>query len=207
MRILAIDTTSAAGSIALLDDGALIEQRVIVAPEGFSPVIFGEIEALLARHNWPLQSVDGFASAAGPGSFTGVRVSLTTVKGLAEAMGRPAFGVSNLEAGASLGSAPLRAPWLDARRGEVYGAVYSDNLDLLRPESVGKLDEWTASLPAGAELIPCDGVPLAAAVGRCALRRFLAGERRDPASLDANYVRRSDAELFWNDPATSSRPA
>ncbi len=68
--------------------------------------------------------VDCFAAASGPGSFTGVRVGLACVKGLAEALGKPAVAVSNLRAIASFGTAPWRAVVLDARRGEIYGAVY-----------------------------------------------------------------------------------
>ena len=80
MRILAIDTTSDFGSLALHDAGALIEETPLHAPEGFSQILFGQIEALLNRHDWPLESIDVFAAAAGPGSFTGVRVGLTAAK-------------------------------------------------------------------------------------------------------------------------------
>ena len=70
-----------------------------------------------------LEEIDCFAAASGPGSFTGVRVGLAAVKGLAEALGKPAVGISNLRALSLFGKAALRAVVLDARRGEVYGAV------------------------------------------------------------------------------------
>src|SRR5258706_12241556 len=124
MRLLAIDTTSEHGSLALLDGPHPVEQVVLHSPEGFGHVLFGEISALLDRHHWTLSEVECFASASGPGSFTGVRVGLTAVKGLAEAKGRKVVAVSNLEALASFGRDVLRAPVIDARRGEVFGAAY-----------------------------------------------------------------------------------
>lgn len=198
-RIAAFDATSAFGSIALLENGRLIEETEMHSPDGFSHIVFDQFRAILDRHAWPLDSIDCFAGAAGPGSFTGVRVCLSAVQGLAESCGKTVFGVSNLQAVASMGTAAIRAPWLDARRGEIYGGTYSANLTELSPEVVISMEQWKAQLPPGAEIIAGDRRALAAAVARIAERRFLAGERNDPATLDANYVRRSDAELFWSE--------
>jgi tRNA threonylcarbamoyladenosine biosynthesis protein TsaB len=216
--ILALDTTREAGSIALCRGEDTLEELLIEAPGGFAHVIYGEIEKLLARHSVELKEIDCFAAASGPGSFTGVRVGLACVKGLAEALGRPAAGISNLEALASFGSAPLRAAVLDARRGEIYGAVYDAAGRMAAPETVAKLGAWLETLPAGdmefvslVERLDLSGTrfdgarvtaaprALAAAVARAALARYLRGETSDPAALDANYVRRSDAELFWKE--------
>lgn len=202
VRLLAIDTTSATGSLALLEDNRVVEETIVAGPDGFSPVIFGEIEALLARHGWALSSIDCFAGASGPGSFTGVRVCLTTVKGLAEACGKPAIGVSNLMALASLIEGEVRAVWIDARRGEIYGAVYSASLDAIQEEVAIAQDPWLAALPTATVVFEGRKIPLAAAVGRIALSRYRHGDRPDPASVDANYVRRSDAELFWKEPSS-----
>ncbi len=199
MRIIAFDTTSTSASIALFEDGRIVEEVVLESPDGFSHVLFDALKDILARHNWTLDSVDAFASAAGPGSFTGVRVSLAAAKGLAEAVGRPAFAISNLEAGATLGSQPLRAPWIDARRGEVYGGVYDAAGGVIATETVQPMEDWRSSLPPAAELIACGGIPLAGAIARIAAARLVAGESPDPAAIDANYVRRSDAELLWKD--------
>jgi tRNA threonylcarbamoyladenosine biosynthesis protein TsaB len=158
--------------------------------------------------------MDGFAAAAGPGSFTGVRVGLTAVKGLAEAAGHKVVAVSNLAALAWFGTRPLRAVAMDARRGEVYGAVYDAALRLVRDEVVMKFADWIESLPGGdLELIaagftpPSVGLPvtpapraLAGAISSIAALRFVAGLAKDPVEIDANYVRRSDAELLWRDP-------
>jgi tRNA threonylcarbamoyladenosine biosynthesis protein TsaB len=203
LRILAFDTTSPLGSIALHESGQLLEEVTIESPDGFSPVIFGAIQGLLERHHWKVDSIDAFASAAGPGSFTGVRVSLAAAKGLAEAAGKPVIGVSNLQAGAVLGSGPVRAPWIDARRGEVYGGLYSAALDKLAEERVLPFDAWRSSLPPDAEIVACGGRPLAAAIAAIAAKRLLRGDVPPAEALDANYLRRSDAELFWKDPATS----
>jgi tRNA threonylcarbamoyladenosine biosynthesis protein TsaB len=211
MLILALDTTAHFGSIALLDDDAVVEEVLLHSPEGFGPVLFGQIDALLRRHSVRVDDVGLFAAAAGPGSFTGVRVGLTAVKGLAEACGKPVVGVSNLMALAECGTAALRAALIDARRGEIYGAVYDAALCAVRPEVVMPFRDWVESLPSGdIEFVSPDFGPfraqlpdaavveqraLAAAVGRVA-RRLPA---MDAAAVDANYVRRSDAELLWKE--------
>jgi len=193
--VLAVDTTQERGSIALARDGELLGEVAIHSPSGFAHVLYGHLRELLDRCGVELQEIDCFAAAAGPGSFTGVRVGLACVKGLAEALGKPAAAVSNLQAMATFGIARLRAPVIDARRGEIYGAVYDEAGALVMPEVVMKFEDWRRTLPAGAELIHNDPPrALAAAVARLAPSQAL-----DPAALDANYVRRSDAELFWKE--------
>ena len=197
--MLAIDTTGEFGSIALAEDGHVLEEVAMHSPDGFAHVMFPEIEALLARHHVKITDIEGFAAAAGPGSFTGVRVGLTAAKGLAEATGCKVVAVSNLQAVASFGSRALRAPVIDARRGDIFGAVYDADLRLVAPEVVMKLEEWLQTLPAGAEVIDRPPKHLAGAIARIAARQFEAGLAQDPAEIDANYVRRSDAELMWRD--------
>lgn len=197
LRLLAVDTTGDSGSIALSEDDRVIEEVSLHSPGGFAHVLFGEIEQLLTRHGLRLSQLDGFASASGPGSFTGVRVGLTAVKGLAEANGRKVVAVSNLEALSTFGTQPLRAPVIDARRGEIYGAVYDASLRLVCPEVVMPLPAFLASLPSSGIEIIQHRPPLAGAIARIASERFAAGLARDPAEIDANYIRRSDAELLW----------
>ena len=212
--ILAVDTTSAYGSLALARGGEVVEEVLLHAPEGFAHVLYRHLAELLARHELKPEAIDCFAAASGPGSFTGVRIGLACVKGLAEALGRPAVAVSNLRALATFGSAKLRATLLDARRGEVYGAVYDDAGRVIEPETVAPFAAWLGTLPVGdLEFVALDYTPplagtrfertpvrnapraLAGAVARLAAR----AEPCDPAALDANYVRRSDAELLWRD--------
>jgi tRNA threonylcarbamoyladenosine biosynthesis protein TsaB len=210
-RILAVDTTHERGSIALCEDVMPID-----APAGFAHVLYPHLRALLDRHGLSAGDIDCFAAAAGPGSFTGVRVGLACIKGLGEATGKPAVAVSNLEVLARFGSAPLRAVLLDARRGQIYGAVYDAAGGIVVPETVATLTDFLAILPAAdLEFIAPDFAPfgdalpwtprvtagpdLAGQVARIAAERLARGEARDPAALDANYVRRSDAELFWKE--------
>jgi tRNA threonylcarbamoyladenosine biosynthesis protein TsaB len=213
-HILAVDTTGEFGSLALSDDGRVLEVVALHSPEGFGHVLFDQIQDLLGRHRLSLADLDGFAAAAGPGSFTGVRVGLTAVKGLAEAMQRKVVAVSNLAALAWFGTRSLRAVAMDARRGEVYGAVYDAALRLVRDEVVMKFADWIGTLPEGdPELIAGGFVPppvdlavtqappaLAGAIASIAAVQFAGGLGKDPAEVDANYVRRSDAELLWRDP-------
>lgn len=206
--ILALDTTGDHGSVALVCDGRVVEEIAIESPDGFAHVLFTAITELLARNGMGVEDVDVFAAGSGPGSFTGVRIGLTAVKGLAEASGKKAAGVSNLQAVAWFGSKPLRAAVIDARRGEVYGGVYDGGLNRIADETVGPLDRWIATLPAGVEMVAGglmgEGeawtrapLSLAGAIGMiAAMKPELA---RDAAEIDANYVRRSDAELLWRD--------
>ena len=212
--ILAIDTTAEFGSVALCDADRIVEEVSIHSPDGFGHVLFQQIDCLLARHGAKPADMDCFAAASGPGSFTGVRIGLTAVKGLAENTGKPVVAVSNLRALAFFGTAPLRGVVIDAHRGEVYAGVYSDRLEAVAPEAVLAFARWQASLPPDAELISMDFSPiaslidpgrqcitaprsLAAAIGRIALSEWRAGRAGTAEGIDANYVRRSDAELLW----------
>ena len=219
--ILAVDTTHEFGSLALLRAADTMEEMLLHSPEGFSQILFGRLAELLARHDVKTADVACFAAASGPGSFTGVRIGLACVKGLAEATGKPVVAVSNLAAMAAFGSAQLRAVVLDARRGEVYGAVYDAGGRTVVPEAVMPFTAWLHNLPQGEiEFVSTDFSPfapalagtrfagaavttapraLAAAVGRIACERLRTGQAVDPAAIDANYVRRSDAELFWKE--------
>src|SRR5712664_2954126 len=106
--ILAIDTTHEFGSIALLAGGELLEELPLRAEDGFAHILYGHLSRILDRHGRRLQDIECFAAASGPGSFTGVRVGLACVKGLAEAAGKRVVAVSNLQGLATFGTGPLR---------------------------------------------------------------------------------------------------
>lgn len=215
--ILAVDTTHEFGSLALVRGEELLEEVPLHAPTGFGHVLYPHLAALVQKHWLQVADVDCFAAASGPGSFTGVRIGLACVKGLAEALGKAAVAVSNLQALSTFGSAGLRAVVLDARRGEIYGAVYDAAARIVSPEVVAKFPEWILTLPAdGVEFISQEpgflqsmlaGTSFEAARVTIAPRSLAAAIARlalvaapsDPAALDANYVRRSDAELFWKE--------
>jgi tRNA threonylcarbamoyladenosine biosynthesis protein TsaB len=217
VRLLALDTTGEYGSIALVDERGIAEEVALHSPEGFAHILFGQIGPLLARNGLSLDNIDAFASASGPGSFTGVRVGLAAAKGLAEAAGRRVVAVSNLQALAWFGTRPLRATVMDARRGQVYGAVYDAALEPVCGEVVMSFPQWLKTVPEGdLEFIsygfPMAGVQapvieappaLAGVIGQIAMARLERGLAQDPAEVDANYVRRSDAELLWKEPAAS----
>lgn len=197
MLTLAVDTTAEYGSIALVDENGIREEVVVHAPQGFSRVLYGEIDALLKRHGVALADFDLFAAASGPGSFTGIRVGLSAIKGLAEVLGKRVIAVSNLEALAEFGTTNARAVVIDAHRGEVFAAVYDSCGNEIIPEVVLPLERFREML-MGREVEWIDTPrPLAGAVARIAIRKAKAGLASDPAAIDANYVRRSDAELLW----------
>lgn len=221
MIVLALDTTSEAGSLALRVDGQIVREAAICSAEGSAHLIFPEIDRLLSDSGLRLDEIDCFAAASGPGAFTGIRVGLSAVKGLAEALGKAAAGVSNLRAMASFGKSSRRAVVADARRGEVFGGLYDANGAAIGPEIVAKFSVWLGSLSPepGEFIVPTDSpfrallagtrfreLPvidaprsLAPAIALCAERDLEVGRLPDPVTLDANYVRRSDAELFWKD--------
>ena len=147
--ILALDTAAEFGSLALFAEGRLLEEVPLHAPEGFSSILFPRIEALLARHDVTFGAIHCFAAVSGPGAFTGLRVGLAAVKGLAEAAGARVVAVSRLRAVASFGTRPFRAPVLDARRGQIFGAVYDAALELRSPEVVEAFPAWLSALPEG----------------------------------------------------------
>jgi tRNA threonylcarbamoyladenosine biosynthesis protein TsaB len=220
-RILALDTTTEFGSLALADGGQVVVEVLLHSNEGFSRILFDHLRRLLERTGWELADIACFAAAAGPGSFTGVRVGLAAVKGLAEALGKRVVAVSNLEAVAWFGGAALRAAIVDARRGQIYGAVYNAGLKIVSPEVVMPLPAWLATLPEDDLEFVCQDSAwfrpalvgtrfehaavceapraLAGAIAKIAAARLDAGLSQNPAEIDANYVRRSDAELFWRE--------
>ncbi len=212
--VLALDTTREAGSLALTDGERTLHEVELRAPGGFGEVLFAGIQSLLDDAHVKLEDCALFAAASGPGSFTGVRIGLACIKGLSEALGRPAFGISNLSALAEFGQSDSRVAVIDARRGEVYAAVGGI-------ESVLKFSELLPSLTPDAEFITADPAALraqlagtsfedarvvqsppmqAAVIGRLAWRRYLTGELGDAVKIEPNYVRRSDAEMLWNGP-------
>lgn len=221
-----MDTASPSGSIAVLRDDKLIGAISTTSDETYSSRLFRQLEFLLGELKLSVKAFDLFAVNAGPGSFTGLRVGLTAVKGWAETYGKAAVGISGLEAVAAQCRADLLVPVLDARRGEVYFGLYDREAGALvrrgedrvaSPEELlAALDECMAS--AARVIVSPDfallgqieselrqrGVPnervspvLAPVIGRLAHQRALKGNTVDALALDANYVRRSDAELHW----------
>jgi tRNA threonylcarbamoyladenosine biosynthesis protein TsaB len=134
MLILALDTTTRAGSIALMRDEALLAAETGDPGRTHGVRLPADIVQLLARHEIPLAAIDLFAVAAGPGSFTGLRIGIATMQGFAVANGKGLVGVSALDALALSAQGRIRedagdasgaiAVWMDAQRQEVFAAIY-----------------------------------------------------------------------------------
>src|SRR5713226_2216774 len=129
MRVIALDTTTRAGSVALVEDDRVIDERAGDASRTHAERLPAEIIALVDAHHVALSAVDLYGVASGPGSFTGLRIGIATVQGLAFVHGRRIVGVPALDALAQLGSldvlpGTLVAAWMDAHRRDVFSAVY-----------------------------------------------------------------------------------
>ncbi|MDP9338320.1 MAG: tRNA (adenosine(37)-N6)-threonylcarbamoyltransferase complex dimerization subunit type 1 TsaB [Acidobacteriota bacterium] len=127
MLVLAIDTCDENGSVSVLKDGAVVETIVHSGGEGYSSWLLPTVDQLLAAAAAKLSGVDVFAVATGPGSFTGVRIGLTTVKAWGEVFGKPIAAMSRLEVLASecQPGSSFVASFIDAQRGQIFGALYT----------------------------------------------------------------------------------
>jgi tRNA threonylcarbamoyladenosine biosynthesis protein TsaB len=196
----------------------------------YSSWLLPAVNEVLKRAGLTMADVGGYAVGAGPGSFTGVRVGLTTVKAWAEVYGKPVAAISRLEGFAVQANGPANyvAAFVDAQRGQVFGAVYrreGDDLTRVGEEMVidpgkfvetameltnGKRISWVspdAALVAAqpvwkereklGESIEAASPVLAGVIARIGLQRLGSGKATDALGLDANYIRRSDAEIFW----------
>jgi tRNA threonylcarbamoyladenosine biosynthesis protein TsaB len=150
MFVLALDTTTRAGSCALLDENGVTHDRPGDASQPHAARLPGDLMTLLDVVRVPLAAIDVYAVAVGPGSFTGLRVGIAAMQGLAFAAGKPRVGVSALDALAVVGgaAAPPTVPpeahrearattrvatWVDAWRGEVYAALYENGRAVEEP--------------------------------------------------------------------------
>ena len=219
--ILAVDTSGRQGSVALAQATAefCVLEVVPLAGGSYSAQLMPQIMALLARQKLDKHSLTRLAAASGPGSFTGLRVGLSTVKALAEALRLPIAAVSVLQAVASRvpASGPVVA-LLDAGRKQVFAGFYEQHAEPLpecrrellltqdeAPEAVRHAglpqlvtpDDAIVSLMARAGL-QAQRVdwPDAAVIARLGWMKMRRGETVPAEALDANYIRRSDAEIF-----------
>jgi tRNA threonylcarbamoyladenosine biosynthesis protein TsaB len=219
MLVLATDTSGKYGSVALvraLADGTC-ESIDVVPLEGgtFSAELVPQVSALLKTHGFRKEDIAGFVVASGPGSFTGLRVGLAAVKALAEVLLKPIAAVSLLETVAVKSGARAKVlAVLDAGRNEVYVGEYDLSGEHPRMISEQLLSREQLEVSGALALIvtPDENIaqfaqdmglkvqliprPQADEVARLGWRKIIAGETVSPEQLEANYIRRSDAEIF-----------
>ena len=223
MRLLAVDTTTPDGSVAVLEGERVLAEVGVRSSSTHSSRLLASIHFLLQSLSLDTRDLDGFAVAPGPGSFTGIRIGLGTVKGLAFASGKPVAAVSSLRALAhrlaERGETRWVAPVLDAKRGEVYSALVErgTRMEAAVPEGAyapeGLLDLIGSRRTVlfgggGAELYRdlivgrmgararFDARPpfIAAEVGRLGLRVLTEGRGMTAEVLEPLYYRISQAE-------------
>ncbi len=224
MIILAIDTSSPVASVALMKDGALLGEYIINNGKTHSQIAVPLISDMLEKLGMGIDEVDVFAASLGPGSFTGLRIGVATAKAFAQAGDKKIIGVSALEAlSANVPCAEnvYICPIMDARRGNVYNAVYK-NGKTIRSDRLINLDDVLTELTGEKTVFIGDAVAkfkdkLRSAMGENALLApenivmqrassvaYLANERAerddfdDLYSLEPIYVRASQAERELN---------
>jgi tRNA threonylcarbamoyladenosine biosynthesis protein TsaB len=134
LYLLALDTTGITGSIALLNDDELLIERSWQADKSHTSELAEQTLQVCRATKIPLNKIDAFAVTVGPGSFTGIRIGLAFVKGLALSQKKPVVGVSSLKALArGVAEEGFLSPWIDARRGEIYGALFEKRVGSFLP--------------------------------------------------------------------------
>jgi tRNA threonylcarbamoyladenosine biosynthesis protein TsaB len=222
MLILAIETSGQSGGITLAEanTGSFhVDETAAIAGGTFSAQLIPTLATLLKKHGYGVKDLGGFAAASGPGSFTGLRVGLSAIKGLAETLHKPIATVSVLEALASLADREGKiAAAMDAGRKEVFLGIYEKSAGELsrQREELLTQQDFLAKLATErpAVIITSDAAlaelastsysavvvvtsPGSEVIARIGARKLLGGETVSVEALDANYLRRSDAEIFF----------
>ena len=216
MLCLALDTSTPGGSCAVTRDGIIVREQNGNPERPHDARLPGDLMSLLANAKLALTDIDLYAVTTGPGSFTGLRIGIATMQGLAFAAGKPLIGVSGFDALARLGRAPALAAWVDAWRGEVFASRYEHDVQVDTP-TVEKPARLLARISAPTLFIG-DAVPiyaeairaslgeralfaepaspaLAATNARIASEIARSGARSTPDEIRPLYIRRPDAEL------------
>lgn len=223
MRILGIDSSTKYAGVSVIEDGKVLAQSTLQFKASHSEKLLPEIVHILDMMKIPLESIDYYAVTVGPGSFTGLRVAVSTVKGLAFVTDKRVIPISTLEV---IGRAfafvsYLICPILDARKKEVYAALFKSNsysFERLREDSVIKIeelmswiDEKTLFVGDGVEIYrdkiehllgdraifakPYQSIPLPSIVALIGEERATSGEAISARDLEPKYLRKSEAEI------------
>lgn len=225
MLVFGIDTCCMAATAALMNDDIMVAQTVVNQNKTHSQIMMPQIEQMFKAAEVDPMLVDAYAAAVGPGSFTGVRIGVATAKAMAQGAGKPCIAVSTLEALAysSKYFDGVIAPILDARRGQVYNALFSggvDGLERLCPDRALSLDELLEEIKkmdkkalfmGDATLVFRDRIEavlgnkavfapkvvnlnLAGAVAEIGIEKLKTGDTVEYGKLVPEYVRLSQAE-------------
>jgi tRNA threonylcarbamoyladenosine biosynthesis protein TsaB len=225
MFILGIETATKTGGVAIISDNGVIAEYTLNIEVTHSERLMSTVDRVLKDTGLALSRIDGYGVSIGPGSFTGLRIGLSTMKGLSFTTGKPLAAVPTLKALAwnvPYSRHPV-CPLLDAKKKEVYAALYRhDGRDLLPlwDGTVSPLAELAERITGevvftgeGARLFAEDirrlfaqrahiaplsaMVPSAASVAEIALMMLKHGQQADPDTLSPHYIRRPEAELAW----------
>ncbi len=220
IHILAIDTATNNGGAALSRNGEVIASLMVKTPLQYAEKILYLVDFLLDQHKLKLEEMDCFAVANGPGSFTGLRIGIATVKGFCQGLNKPGVGISTLEALAyRFRWVHSRvAPMIDARRDQIYGALFRFNgsqIELEEKEQVSSPAQWLQGLSGQECLFVGDGAQIhketimaahpearvletdnqvLETLCQIAYQRFQETNIQSAQELKANYIRPSDAK-------------
>lgn len=223
MKILGIDTATMISGIGVVEDGQILADFRYDVKLTHSEVLLSHIDKLLKNLNLELGKLDGFSISIGPGSFTGLRIGLATVKGLSFASGKPVKGVPTLDALAflSMGCKYPLVPILDAKKKQIYAAVYDVQGNIIKRKTpyfvvdlsdlMKKIPEEVAFTGPGIKMFRPElkktmgkkahflrgekNLPSGAAVAYLGWERLKRNEKEHLSSLVPIYVRKSEAEL------------
>lgn len=219
MNFIGVDTSSKCGSVALLFGGKIIDQSESDSGESFSRSILDMLNRLLAANSVDLGDITGLGVAVGPGSFTGIRIGIATLQGLALSKNLPIYGVSTLEAmaRATVKNDATLKPMMDARNGDVYFAKFrydGDKLVRLTADSAGPVEDafnpddneslcfgegaeqYSETIAARMGLYSKDAMNdcVAAGVARTAQHRMAEGDLGHTTAIKPNYIRQGKVE-------------
>lgn len=225
MLVLGIETATKTGGVALVGDKGVVAEYTSNIEVTHSERLMAMVDRMLKDTGISLVSVDGFAVSTGPGSFTGLRIGIATIKGISLATNKPVAAVPTLAALAwnLPQAAHAVCPLMDAKKKEVYAGLYRTGpagIETVMPEAVlplaelaGRISEAVIFTGEGSHLFrqelqalfgtrahfaPLSAtVPSAASVAEMGRMAIMAGERADAAALAPLYIRRPEAEVAW----------
>ncbi len=228
LKILAVDTSFSAASVAIISGRRILSEHFFQEDRHYSEILMPLIDRVISECGLSVSQIDGFGVGCGPGSFTGLRIGIATIKGFAFALGKPVVGISSLDA-LSLNapfSERLICSMVDARRGEVYSAFFRfggdemttrvSELMVLDPvKLLDLIDEDAIFLGNGAQIyrsiieeklgsraqfVPDEfSFPRASIIARLSEAEIATGGGIDPRELLPHYIRPSQAEMKWGD--------